>query len=74
MKVKSKSSEKTRAECALICDLATDREKRELVDRLASHLTRLADQIEEALCTEGRRLKAVLRLGASGLMSIFYWS
>jgi hypothetical protein len=36
------------AECALIRDLATDRAKRELFDRLASHLTVLADQVEPA--------------------------
>jgi hypothetical protein len=34
------------AECALIRDLATDKAKRELFDRLASHLTVLADQVE----------------------------
>ena len=37
------------AECRLICDLATDRAKRELFDRLALHLTRLADQVELAM-------------------------
>ena len=34
------------AECALIRDLATDIAKRELFDRLASHLSMLADQVE----------------------------
>lgn len=34
------------AECALIRDLATDKAKRELFDRLASHLTVLANQVE----------------------------
>jgi hypothetical protein len=34
------------AECALIRDLATDQAKRELFERLASHLTVLADQVE----------------------------
>ena len=40
---------KDAAECALIRDLATDKDKRELFDRLASHLTVLADQVEQAL-------------------------
>jgi hypothetical protein len=34
------------AECRLISDVATDAAKRELFDRLASHLTLLADQVE----------------------------
>ena len=33
----------------LISDLATDRKKREVFDRLAMHLTVLADQVEEAI-------------------------
>jgi hypothetical protein len=37
------------AECALIRDLATDKAKREMFDRLASHLTVLADQVEMAM-------------------------
>ena len=37
------------AECALIRDLATDQAKRDLFDRLHSHLTVLADQVEHAL-------------------------
>ena len=37
------------AECALIRDLATDKAKRELFDRLASHLTVLANQVEHAI-------------------------
>ncbi|WP_426525012.1 hypothetical protein [Bradyrhizobium sp. McL0615] len=37
------------AECALIRDLATDPAKRELFDRLAGHLTVLADQVELAM-------------------------
>jgi hypothetical protein len=40
---------KDAAEAALIRDLATDQAKRELFDRLASHLTVLADQVEQAL-------------------------
>jgi hypothetical protein len=40
---------KDATDCARIRDLATDQEKRELFDRLASHLTLLADQVEEAL-------------------------
>ncbi|WP_027534566.1 hypothetical protein [Bradyrhizobium sp. WSM3983] len=37
------------AECALIRDLATDKAKRELFDRLANHLTVLAEHVELAL-------------------------
>jgi ribosomal protein S7 len=37
------------AECRLICDLATDKAKREMFDRLATHLSDLADQVEEAM-------------------------
>jgi hypothetical protein len=40
---------KDAAECALIRDLATDKAKREMFDRLYSHLTVLADQVEEAM-------------------------
>jgi len=40
---------KDAAECALIRDLATDKDKRELFDRLTSHLTVLADQVEQAI-------------------------
>jgi hypothetical protein len=36
------------AECRLICDLATDPAKREFFDRLAVHLTTLANQVEDA--------------------------
>jgi hypothetical protein len=37
------------AECALIRDLATDRAKRDMFDRLHQHLSRLADEIETAM-------------------------
>jgi hypothetical protein len=37
------------AECKLISDLATDNAKRDLFDRLASHLTVLADHVETAM-------------------------
>ncbi|UQD69331.1 hypothetical protein JEY40_25300 [Bradyrhizobium japonicum] len=37
------------AECKLISDLATDKAKRDLFERLASHLTVLADQVETAM-------------------------
>ena len=40
---------KDAAECALIRDLATDQDKRDLFDRLHSHLTVLADQVEHAI-------------------------
>ncbi len=37
------------AECKLISDLATDKAKRDLFERLANHLTVLADQVEAAM-------------------------
>jgi hypothetical protein len=40
---------KDAAECALIRDLATDKSKRGLFDRLAAHLSDLADQVEAAV-------------------------
>jgi hypothetical protein len=40
---------KDAAECALIRDLTTDQAKRDLFDRLHSHLTVLADQVEQAM-------------------------
>jgi hypothetical protein len=40
---------KEAAECALIRDLATDKAKREMFDRLVSHLTVLADRVEMAM-------------------------
>ena len=52
MKDYQKQLEKLRAdaaECRLISDLATDPAKRDLFDRLALHLSILADQVEEAL-------------------------
>ena len=40
---------KDAAECALIRDLATEESKHELFDRLAKHLTVLADRVEFAM-------------------------
>ena len=40
---------KDAAECALIRDLAADKDKREMFDRLATHLGALADQVELAM-------------------------
>lgn len=37
------------AEAALIRDLATDIEKRELFTKIANHLTALADEVERAI-------------------------
>jgi hypothetical protein len=37
------------AECALVRDLATDKAKREMFDRLARHLDELADRVERAM-------------------------
>lgn len=43
------------AECRLICDLATDKAKRELFDRLAVHLTNLGDEVEKAMLEAGKQ-------------------
>jgi hypothetical protein len=51
-------SEKLRrdaAECELIRDLATDRKKRELFDRLAAHLKVLASAVERAMLESGKK-------------------
>jgi hypothetical protein len=39
------------AECALIRDLTTDPQKRELFTRLAEHLATLAREVEAAIAT-----------------------
>ena len=48
---------KDSAEAALIRDLATDKAKRELFDRLAVHLNSLAAQVEQALIEAGKSAK-----------------
>ena len=48
---------KDAAECALIRDLATDMAKCELFDRLASHLSVLADQVEMELLSRATASK-----------------
>lgn len=40
------------AECALIRDLATDPQKRELFTRLAEHLSTLASEVEAAIAVK----------------------
>jgi hypothetical protein len=40
---------KDAAEAALIRDLATDPVKRDMFDRLSKHLSRLADEVEQAM-------------------------
>jgi len=40
---------KDAAKCALVRDLATDKAKREMFDRLARHLDQLADEVERAM-------------------------
>jgi hypothetical protein len=52
-----KKLRKDAAECALIRDLATDKAKREMFDRLANHLTVLADQVERGCSNEKTRRK-----------------
>ena len=54
---------KDAAECALIRDLATQRTKRELFDRLSRHLGRLADQVEKAMKTSTAGLELPTDLG-----------
>ena len=57
MKDYQASLEKLRADAAeyrLICDLATDQKKREIFDRLALHLTSLADQVELAMIEDSK--------------------
>jgi hypothetical protein len=44
------------AEAALIRDLATDKAKRDMFDRLHQHLSRLADEVEQAM--DARKVKA----------------
>ena len=39
------------AEAALIRDLATEKAKREVFDRLAQHFSRLADEVEQAMAS-----------------------
>ncbi len=46
---KAEQLRKEAIDCALIRDLATDKAKRELFDRLASHLTVLANQVEQEM-------------------------
>ena len=41
-------------ECALIRDLATDKTKREMFDRLREHFDRLADEVEVAMGKTGQ--------------------
>lgn len=40
------------AECALIRDLATDRQKRELFTRLTEHLNALASEVEAVIAAK----------------------
>jgi hypothetical protein len=48
---------KDAAECRLICGLATDPAKRELFDRLAMHLSSLADQVELVMIEASKSAK-----------------
>jgi hypothetical protein len=45
------------AECRLICDLAADPAKRDLFERLAQHLTTLADQVELAMIAAAKSVE-----------------
>lgn len=42
------------AECELVRDLATDKTKRDLFNRIAQHLKVLAGEIERAIATEAK--------------------
>lgn len=46
------------AECALIRDLATDPNKRELFARLAAHMSVLASEVEAAIAQAGGKRSA----------------
>jgi hypothetical protein len=46
---------KEAAEAALIRDLATDKTKREMFDRLHEHLKRLADEVEQAMTSSATK-------------------
>jgi hypothetical protein len=46
---------KDAAEAALIRDLATDKAKRDMFDRLHEHLTRLADEVEQAMIASDKK-------------------
>ena len=62
------SLEKLREEAteyALIRDLATDRTKREMFDRLAQHLNRLADEVEQAMAQNSGRENSDARFKVS---------
>jgi hypothetical protein len=50
---------KDAAEAALVRDLATDKAKRELFDRLAQHLTTLAGEVEQAMMLD-RKARDIL--------------
>jgi hypothetical protein len=58
MKVHLEKLRSDAAECALIRDLATDLQKRELFTRLAEHLIVLANEVEAAI---------VAKLGGDGV-------
>jgi hypothetical protein len=44
------------ADAALIRDLATDRIKREMYDRLHKHFNSLADEVEQAIKSSGAKV------------------
>jgi hypothetical protein len=55
--IKPAAAQADAAECRLICNLATDKTKRETFDRLALHLTSLADQVEFAMLEAAKSAK-----------------
>ena len=46
------------SECRLICDFATDPAKREMFNKMAMHLTALADEVELALIQASKPKRA----------------
>jgi hypothetical protein len=52
MKAQAEKLRTQAAECALIRDLATKPDKREMFDRLAEHLGRLATEVERAIASQ----------------------
>jgi hypothetical protein len=46
---------KDAADAALIRDLATDKAKRDMYDRLHQHLNRLADEVEQVISASDKK-------------------
>ena len=62
------------AEAKLISDLATDMNKREMFARLRQHLSKLADEVEQAMKSSIARTLGIGIGGHDCLVSIKFWS